>query len=391
MNAFYMSPLAPWIIVASVFAVGVAILLISGRLAPFKWLLRISGGAALVLGVAMAFGAGFSGLKQAEGLKNYPAPGVFVDLDGRRGHLLCEGDGDGATAVFISGGYGQGLWLKPLHDRLKKEQRSCILDRPGVGWADAAPSPRTVEQVADETIRILEGGGEAGPFVFLGHSFGGLYAANIADIYPEKTDAIVLLDPTPPGWLFEEIARFGCGNGEPAPFMVLGAMFGLGYIDALNPLAGPGAAPLRAAIGEEDWGPLVRWELRPSSIVSAASALHAPCADPFSVVRTPGVLSDVPLLLLVQTPDADWRTWGPQDQSEQGQKNWERWAEYQRTEYAFMSSRSTVGYAPPGATHYFPIIAPDFTMAEVSTFLDGLDAPSDPASSDPVAPDIEAP
>ena len=46
-------------------------------------------------------------------------------------------------------------------------------------------------------INALDKAGEKGPFVFVGYSFGGLLAANIARRRPDLTAKLVLLDPTP--------------------------------------------------------------------------------------------------------------------------------------------------------------------------------------------------
>ena len=46
-------------------------------------------------------------------------------------------------------------------------------------------------------IAALHQAGEEGPFIFVGHSFGGLLAANIARRIPELTAGVIALDPTP--------------------------------------------------------------------------------------------------------------------------------------------------------------------------------------------------
>ncbi len=51
---------------------------------------------------------------------------------------------------------------------------------------------------AEEIFAALDAAGEKGPFVLVGHSFGGLLVANMARRHPERLAGLVLLDPTPP-------------------------------------------------------------------------------------------------------------------------------------------------------------------------------------------------
>ena len=84
-----------------------------------------------------------------------------------------------------------------LHDALKSQTRSLLIDRPGTGWSGTGPFPRTTAREADEMARALDCAGEKGPFVFAGYSYGGLLVANIARRYPEKVARLILIDPTP--------------------------------------------------------------------------------------------------------------------------------------------------------------------------------------------------
>jgi pimeloyl-ACP methyl ester carboxylesterase len=80
---------------------------------------------------------------------------------------------------------------------LREETRSILVDRPGTGWSDVGPFPRTTTREAEEVFAALDAAGEKGPFVLVGHSFGGLLVANMARRRPERVAGLVLLDPTP--------------------------------------------------------------------------------------------------------------------------------------------------------------------------------------------------
>jgi pimeloyl-ACP methyl ester carboxylesterase len=129
----------------------------------------------------------------------HPPPGRLVDLGGYRVHLLAEGHvREGRPAVvWFAGGHASGLAVRHLHRALRDETRSILIDRPGTGWSDTGPFPRTTAREAQEMVLALERAGEKGPFVWAGHSFGGLLAANIARRRPDLVHTLVLLDPTP--------------------------------------------------------------------------------------------------------------------------------------------------------------------------------------------------
>jgi pimeloyl-ACP methyl ester carboxylesterase len=135
----------------------------------------------------------------ARARRAHPAPGQMIDLGGYRVHLLAEGAArDGRPpVVWFAGGHASGYSIHHLHRAFRTETRSILIDRPGTGWSDAGPFPRTTAREAEEMVLALECAGEKGPFVWAGHSFGGLLAANVARRRPDLVHTLVLLDPTP--------------------------------------------------------------------------------------------------------------------------------------------------------------------------------------------------
>jgi len=167
--------------------------LVALLLAPLSGWLAGAAGLALAL-LSLRYLA-----RRAAVRRRFPAPGRFVDLGGYRVHLQAEGERhDGRPAVlWFAGGHAGGNAIFHLHRAFRGSTRSLLIDRPGTGWSDAGPFPRTTAREADEMIRVLELAGEPGPFVIAGHSFGGLLAANIARRRPDLVHTLVLLDPTP--------------------------------------------------------------------------------------------------------------------------------------------------------------------------------------------------
>jgi pimeloyl-ACP methyl ester carboxylesterase len=123
-----------------------------------------------------------------------------VDAGGVRLHIMAEGtQSEGRPAVvWFCGAHGSGALMIHLHRALRTHTRSILIDRAGTGWSETGAFPRTTAREAEECLRALDAAGERGPFVLVGHSFGGLLAANMARRRPEQTTALVLLDATPP-------------------------------------------------------------------------------------------------------------------------------------------------------------------------------------------------
>jgi pimeloyl-ACP methyl ester carboxylesterase len=73
--------------------------------------------------------------------------------------------------------------------------RAVSYDRGGLGWSDACSSERTPSNIARELRDLLRLAGIPGPYVLVGHSFGGLVARRFAVLYPADVAGVVLVDP----------------------------------------------------------------------------------------------------------------------------------------------------------------------------------------------------
>jgi pimeloyl-ACP methyl ester carboxylesterase len=86
--------------------------------------------------------------------------------------------------------------------------RICTYDRAGYAWSDPGPMPRTFDQINLELRDVLHKLRERGPFVLVGHSFGGPVVRNFARVYPADVAGIVLVDASHEG------LRVGIGGGK---------------------------------------------------------------------------------------------------------------------------------------------------------------------------------
>ncbi len=123
-----------------------------------------------------------------------PAPlGKLVDLGGHRLHVACSGKG--RPTVVVENGLGDFSfdWVL-VQSRVSRFTRICTYDRAGYAWSDPGPKPRTFGQLNLELRDALARLGERGPYLLVGHSFGGPVVRNFALTYPADAAAVILVD-----------------------------------------------------------------------------------------------------------------------------------------------------------------------------------------------------
>ena len=123
-----------------------------------------------------------------------PQPiGQLVDVGGYRLHLACQGDG--SPTVVMEAAIGEtGLLWSLVQPAVAQTTRACVYDRAGYGWSDPSPRPRTAEVMVEELHRLLAAAEVPGPYVLVGHSFGGLLVRLYAARYPQEVAGLVLVD-----------------------------------------------------------------------------------------------------------------------------------------------------------------------------------------------------
>lgn len=155
-------------------------------------------GLSLVGLVALLLGfLGFTSLYHAISLaidkRKYPATGKLVDVGGYRLHVTVRGEG-GPTVVMDAGlAHVSAVWSL-VQPEIAAFTRVCTFDRAGHAWSDRGPWPRTSRQICQELHTLLTNAQIEGPYVLVGHSFGGLNMYLYASMYPEEVAGLVLLD-----------------------------------------------------------------------------------------------------------------------------------------------------------------------------------------------------
>jgi pimeloyl-ACP methyl ester carboxylesterase len=137
----------------------------------------------------------------------YPPPGQMVNLGTHDVHLYCVGSGS-PTVVFEADldQYGSLSW-NSVQGEIGQFTRACSYDRAGIMWSEPGPRPRDGETIAAELKAVLENAGEEGPYLLVGHAFGGAYIRIFAGQNPDDVCGMVLVESSHPEMFtrFEEL------------------------------------------------------------------------------------------------------------------------------------------------------------------------------------------
>ena len=176
-------------------------------IAIFRWVGRILlGGLSLVL-VLIIYLLVREAIVRNKYRVEFSPPGQMVSLETHDIHLYCVGEGS-PTIVFEADldQYGSLSWAS-VQGEIGKYTRACSYDRAGILWSEPGPRPRDGETIAAELKTVLENAGEEGPYILLGHAFGGAYVRIFAGQNPESVCGMVLVESSHPEMLtrFEQV------------------------------------------------------------------------------------------------------------------------------------------------------------------------------------------
>ena len=138
----------------------------------------------------------------------------LVDVGGRS--VYREDRGSGGPTVVLEAGYRSPLdvWTTDLispeaprtmvRDGVAAFTRTVVYDRPGVAAiidgvfipsrSEPVPMPRTAADAVSDLYALLTAAAVPGPYVLVGHSFGGLVVRLFASTYPDDVVGMVLVD-----------------------------------------------------------------------------------------------------------------------------------------------------------------------------------------------------
>src|SRR6188472_819155 len=131
----------------------------------------------------------------------------LIDIGGgRKMYLKCRGTG--APTVILVAGLRASADDWDISDESKstvstgvgKFTRVCAYDRPGTpvgekpSRSDPVPQPTTAKDAVADLHALLRAVGEAGPYLLVGHSYGGLIVRLYASTYSKEVSGLVLVD-----------------------------------------------------------------------------------------------------------------------------------------------------------------------------------------------------
>jgi hypothetical protein len=123
----------------------------------------------------------------------------LVRVAGVRVHVRCSGSGT-ATVLLVAGYETGSVAWAAVEPTIAEQTRVCTYDRPGTGTSDPATEIATFSTQARDLQDLLTAIGEPGPYVVVGHSFGGAQAVAFASTFPDEVTGLVLVDASPITW-----------------------------------------------------------------------------------------------------------------------------------------------------------------------------------------------
>jgi pimeloyl-ACP methyl ester carboxylesterase len=125
------------------------------------------------------------------------APGAFAPVGTHRLHYRCEGEGTPAV-IFDAGIAASSLTWSRVQPLVGRFTFACSYDRAGLAWSDVSSTPRSMSTLVEELRRLIQHANVPPPYVFVGHSFGGLLIRAFAREHPAEVAGLVFVDPLHP-------------------------------------------------------------------------------------------------------------------------------------------------------------------------------------------------
>ncbi len=163
-------------------------------------------GALAIAGALLATCLIYQALGMARDRRRFPPPGRLVDIhNGDGGRLHLHGMGDAGPTVILDAGIGASSlsWslVQPLVARFA---RVYAYDRAGFGWSEPPQFEdglRIASRMAEELRKLLRAAEVPGPYILVGHSFGGYVARVYAERWPVEVAGLVMVDsPSAAEW-----------------------------------------------------------------------------------------------------------------------------------------------------------------------------------------------
>ncbi len=179
------------------------------------WIGRILGWVFAAIAAVLGLGAAFEAWMDFKARGFEPA-GRMIAMGGARQHIHCLGEGR-PTVILEAGAYSHSVNWALLHPQIAATHRVCAYDRPGLGWSEARPGPTDGPTRMRQLRALLDAADEKGPFVLVGHSYGGVLARAFLRDFPSDIVGLVAVDTASPG----QSAQFADAQIALAPWVLV--------------------------------------------------------------------------------------------------------------------------------------------------------------------------
>jgi pimeloyl-ACP methyl ester carboxylesterase len=180
-------------------------------------------------------GAIYQAIATERAERAYPPPGEMVDVGGYSLHINCVGHGS-PTVVLDAGSGEMSAQRVRVQQEVSGTTRVCAYDRAGMGWSEMGPELRDAKQISSELHTLLEGANIEGPYVLVGHSFGGLYMQTYAARYPDEVAGMALVESSSPKQFSHQPATRNSYEPQNQIFAVASLLARLGIVRLLSKL-----------------------------------------------------------------------------------------------------------------------------------------------------------
>lgn len=327
----------------------------------------------LVLAAAMV-GAGYQAIGNSRDASRFPQQGKSVSLGPEFGGLKLNVDcaGQGRPTVVLDSGLGvPGVGWDAVQKDAAKFTRVCWYDRAGYGWSEGSAAPRTSLEIANELHALLTAAGEKGPFVLVGHSFGGYNVRVYNGQYPAEVAGMVLVDASHEDQLSrmspalqQTMSKMNQALKRQEMLAPLLIRFGVMRFTQRNQPASPG-------LSKEFSQELAYLQMQAKFVEAAGSEMSLFSPQSADQVRAAGNLGDKPLMVLTAGKNVSASDLPPGMSLKDFEDFHQIWVNELQVQEANLSTRGK-RIMVPDSDHMIPFERPDAVVEAIREVCDAV-------------------
>jgi pimeloyl-ACP methyl ester carboxylesterase len=305
----------------------------------------------------------------------YARPQQLIELrGGRRLHLYCIGKG--SPTVILTAGLGDWVvtWSK-VQASIARKTRACAWDRAGFGYSDPSSVPQDVKHTTADLDEVLRKAEINGPYVLVGHSFGGYESLLFADRHHRQVLGMVLVDPSFPNQdrrigvvaprfaaLLRSYDDLGIANLKKCAAELRSGSLKIGSPDPDKCFDYPPSYP--AELKEA----LIRVDSNPSRLTTQVSLIEQAARSSEMVVNQKRNYGQIPLRILTSSELPDL----PSNTPAEAIAEWPIFSVEWSNAHDAMAALSTRGVNSrvQGSSHYIQEIKPEVVISAVNAVID---------------------